>query len=216
MKKLFFVLLIICFSNKLFAQAYNTYIDYKKGKSPAVASVIDAPKDIVKVALDEDLKRSGLNGKISNGFKLYKNVVFPKFGKDNIDIYTVVKDDDEKTPERCIVYMMVMKNATGSFVSPGDDYQMVDNIKSYLDNFHVSAKNVTFEVQIAEQQKALDKANKRLNSLLTDSIDIVKKREDLQIVGEGNHIELDSQRNEIKMLQQVLDNMITEKGKQNK
>jgi hypothetical protein len=201
---------LFCFPAESFSQAYDTYIDYKKLKCPAVALIANVPSDVAGAALDEDLKQHGLKGKSLNGFKVYERVVFSPFSNENINIYTTVKKDDEKSPDKCIVYIIVEK-INADFVSPTDNPQIYNNVKKYLNNFNVTAKDMHYQIQISDQGKNLEKAQKKLSSLVKDSVIIVKKMTELETKAHENQTEMELQRNEIKMQQQVLDNLISGK-----
>ncbi len=201
-----FFLSLLLVNTTMAQKPYETTIDFKRMKRPAVCMQVYASAEAADKALYEELAKEGLPSRNLGDFREYANVTFSKFGKENITIYTAVRKADKNYPNTSFVYILV-SNSSGVFIKSDTDPQMVQQVKNYLENYHIAAKRVDADLQIERQIDLITKGDKYLFNLNRDSLDLEKKRKDIEIKINENKNNLQMQRTEIKRQEQILDNL---------
>lgn len=220
MKKcyLFLAVFFIFFSasNALFAQgkAYATHVNYKNMRYPAIAIPIDVPAEVVRVALDEELKRHGLKGKNSANFRTYENVVFSLVSRKTMSFYTVVESVVSTTSyEKAIVYIMAVNTNPVLFIDQSTDLTTFNNLKYFLEDFEKSARKTYLEVQIDNQFNLIEKSEKQISSLINDSLVIERRKSSLDQKAREIEKNLIIHRNSLNVQKAILDDLFKQKGR---
>ena len=201
---------------ELFAQAHSSFVSYRNEKCPAVSIKLKAPVDLTEVVLEEKLKSSGMTEKgVQRGrFKVYRNVLFVPFSKENITCYTVVeKLQDETAVNECVVSIILRKTKTDTFVRTETDANVVNNVIAYLNDLESIVDKTYLEVIIADQEKQLEKIQKSLSALEKDSVRVVRQLNDFNTQAKEIIKNLDEKRKELKSQQSKLDELASKRKK---
>lgn len=204
----------VCTTNIL-AQAHSSYVNYKSEKCPAVSIKINAPTDVTKIVLEEQLKNSGvvIKGKSNAGFKIYENIIFEPFCKEYITLYTIVENLSDTLAPGCVVSLLIKKMRTNTFVNESNDAVIVDKVKNYLNDLEKTTGKTFLEVRISDQEKLLEKIEKQVGSLEKDSAYIARQLTDFGLQSKETAKELDEKREELKTQQLILNELLSKKKK---
>lgn len=193
MKTIFFCMTLcmsVFFSITLRAQ--NIYVSgvlYNKQQEQGVIAEYNFPEDIVKEAVKKNLAKYDVKEDKSKGFMLYRGVRINAISPDKIDLYVLVEEADKKAGTKTLVKMLVSKGYD-NFIKEGPDYQVFENIKSFLLALQPPIAALQLQQQIEAQDAELKKAEKKRDALKDDIADLQKKMARLQA-------ELDAKNNEL-------------------
>jgi hypothetical protein len=160
------------FSAAIFAQAMPVSTMIEKENRNAVMIEISQPVNITTDALEQKLRRAGLNEKVRKGLASYKGVVLSEISKDKIDIYTKVVEGPNNTS---VVYMAVSRGYN-NFTNSVADSTITENVKSFLNSLVKNANNYSADVDIGNQIKGENKSQEEYQKLLDEQKDLEKKK----------------------------------------
>jgi len=202
---------------ELFAQAHSSVVSYRNEKRPAVSIKLKAPVDLTEVVLAEKLKNSGMTEKgVQRGiFKVYRNVLFEPFSKENVTCYTVVEklQDETALVNECVVSIVLRKTKTDTFVRTETDANVVNKVIAYLNELEGVVEKTYLEVKISDQEKQLEKTQKSLSVLEKDSVRVVRQLNDFNIQAKEIIKNLDEKRKELTSQQSKLDELASKRKK---
>jgi hypothetical protein len=138
---------------------------------------ISQPVGITTDALEQKLKRAGLNEKIRNGTANYKGVVLSEISSDKVDIYTKIEQGPNNTS---VVYMAVSKGYN-NFTNAAADSSVTINVEAFLNSFVKDANNYSADVGIGNQLKVENKSQNEYQKLLDEQKDLEKKKAKIDI-----------------------------------
>lgn len=213
MKQFLIVGFITLLYTASFAQARYTTTEYLKINRPAVAAEIPFPEKTVSNAIEDKFAKMGFKSKDSKGFMIFSGVRLPELGTESYDLYFNIDRVSRKDKGNTTVVMMVSKGYD-NFVSDSSDATLIGSAKQYLSTtLRDIVAAYDLELQIADQDDAVKKAEKKYNGLVDDGTDLQKKKRKIeeQIVENTNN--QSSQKTEVEKQRQVLD-MLKTKRKQ--
>ena len=190
-----------------FAQARYTTTDYQKISRPAVAAEIPFPEKTVSNAIEDKFTKMGFKSKDSKGFMVFSGVRMQELGSESYDLYFNIDRVSRKDKGNTTVIMMISKGYD-NFVSDSSDATVIAGAKQYLSTtLRDIVAAYDLELQIADQEDAVKKAEKKYNGLVDDGTDLQKKKRKIeeQIVDNTNNQA--SQKTEIERQRQVLDTL---------
>jgi hypothetical protein len=208
MKKIAFLTFALFSYTHSFSQAIVTITDYQKIQEPAIQYEIPFSEDIVTKALTDTLEKQGYKGATKSGFTLYRDVHIKAIGPDSYNLYFKVDRKSKNEKDASIVTMMMQKDDV--FISEATDMDIVVNAKSYMQNLKPVVQAYDLEQQINYQMDAIRKADKKLNDLVSDSVDIAKKDAKIKLQIQDNISSMTSQKAEIEKQKLILETL---KGK---
>lgn len=159
------------------AQATVTSTLIEKENRNAVMIQIDQPIEITMNALEQRMKRAGLDGKTHGGGISYKAVTLSEIASEKVDIYTKVEKGENKNSS--VVYMAVSKGYD-NFTNSQSDSMMTERVKSFLNSFVKDVKSFSMELMITAQTDEINSAEKEYERLLSDQKDLIKKKADIE------------------------------------
>ncbi len=165
------------YSAAIFAQAKPVSTTIEKENRNAVMIEISQPVGITTDALEQKLKRAGLNEKIRNGTANYKGVVLSEISSDKVDIYTKIEQGPNNTS---VVYMAVSKGYN-NFTNAAADSSVTINVEAFLNSFVKDANNYSADVGIGNQLKVENKSQNEYQKLLDEQKDLEKKKAKIDI-----------------------------------
>src|SRR6185295_4452023 len=176
--KVLLIYAAITFSSlTIYSQATITSTIIEKENRNAVMIQIDQPVDITTSALEQRLKRSGLDGKTHNGVTSYKAVTLSEIATEKVDIYTKVDKGENKNTS--IVYMAVSKGYD-NFTSAESDSTITEHVKIFLNSFVKDVTVFSLDLLITSQTDEVNSTEKDYEHLLSDQKDLQKKKADIE------------------------------------
>ncbi len=162
------------------AQAYEDKIKYDKKSQDCIAIDYNYPPQAVQNAFDARMLKSGYKGReekgilnANKGFVIYKNVALPDISTDRIDYIVWVDRQSRRNSDASTLYLILQKDGQNILhTMPAAD---AGRAKTWLNNMSPDIESANLEIQIGDQQDAVTKAEKKLNSLKDDQISLEKK-----------------------------------------
>jgi hypothetical protein len=207
MKKFFALLLCVLSFGIAFSQARYTTIDYMKVARPAVAAELPFPEKTVVNALEDKFTKMGYKSKETKNFRLFSGVRMPELGTESYDLYFYIDRLSRREKGSSTVTLMISKGYE-NFVTDSADAATIANAKQYLTTTLrdiVSAYDL--ELQIADQEDAIKKAEKKYNGLVDDGTDLQKKKRKIEEQIVENTNSQAGQKSEVEKQRQVLETL---------
>jgi hypothetical protein len=206
MKK--FLLSIIAVSAALLslAQARYTSIEFQKVMRPAIVADVPFPEKTISNAIEDKMNKSGYKGKSVKNFTMYSGVHLNELGSGSYDMYFMVDRVSRKDKGNSTVTLMLSKGFD-AFVSDSSDAAVVESAKTYLNNLRDMVAAYDLELQIAEQDDVIKKADKKYNSLIDDGTDLQKKKRKIEEQIVENTAAQAAQKTEAEKQRQVLETL---------
>lgn len=207
MKKIIIIATAFFISRLVSAQAYDGTVDYQKSKQPTAVIELPYPPGVVEDAIKDKLKRMGYTGKESKGFITFKGVR-DSAGKE-MDYVLKVERKSRKEKDESVIYLFGQGTAVDMSKSGlGSD---MDYFKTTLNNMQPDIEAYNLEVQIADQEETVKKAQKKYDNLQDDQKSLEKKLKKLQDDIEDNKKDQAKQKAEIENQQKILDTLKTKR-----
>jgi hypothetical protein len=210
MKKILtFVLAITSFFTSI-AQSRTEPVEYQK--IPRQAAVMDYPfpAKITEAAIDDKFTKMGYKGKETKGFIVYKGVRLADLGSDMYDLYFMVDKKSRKDKDNSKITLLISKGLE-QFVNDTLDVNVFTNGKTYLNNFGPVIVAYDLEVQIKDQQEAVQKNEKKAANLMEDAVGLQKDKAKLEKKIADNEQEQVKQKAEVETQKQILTTLISKR-----
>ncbi len=179
MKKVLLSAAIFFVTATAFAQARTATADYNKAIQPAIEIEIPFEEKTVIKSLVEKMEKRGYKGKESKDYTVFKGVNMSELGTATYDVY--FKADKKSRKEKDITILtMLISGGYEKFIGEGDEPGLFNNAKSFLNNHMETAVAYDLELQVKEQEEAVQKATKKYNNSVEDGQDLVKKKEKIE------------------------------------
>ena len=212
MRKFVLSLIFLSASFLLEAQAYESKIDYNKEKQACIVMDYDYPAQAVENAIISKMNKLGYKGKEEKGmfnkdkgFRVYKDAMIGDISPGRYDYIINIDRKSKKESDAAVLYLIIMKD-DGNALSRLNTEEL-GSAKSFLYNLLPEIEEANLELQIAAQEDAVVKAEKRLKTLQSDKDDMekkIKKLEDDIKTNENDqekqHAEIENQRKALEML----------------
>lgn len=203
MRKVILLAALFFISRIAMAQSSEGTVDYQKTKQPAVVLELPYPPGVVEDAIKEKMKRMGYTGKESKGFVTYKGVR-DSSGKE-MDYVVRVERKSRKEKDESVVYLFG-QGATIDMAKTGEGSD-IDFLKSQLNKMTPDIEAYNLEVNIADQESTVKKAEKKYDNLQDDQKSLEKKLKRLQDDIADNKKDQEKQKSEIENQKKVLDTL---------
>ena len=178
-KNLLLLLFVCLFTGTyLHAQVYDSQVDFNKAKRSVKTMEVSQESDIVEDAIKSKMAKSGYKPGESKGWMVFKNVNDPEISGETCDLYVKVERKSRKEKENSLVYFFASK--------PGDNVTPVtlaDNMlvtEGFTGQVKAQADAAKLEKDIAGQEDAVRKAQKKYDDLVKEQSSLEKKIKDLQ------------------------------------
>jgi len=211
------LLLMLCgglIPSLLFAQAYESTIDYDKKKQDAFVVDYAYPQEAVENAIIKKMDQLGYKGKEEKGlfnkdkgFRVFKSAYITDISSNSMD-YAFKVESKRKGTESTIYMVIIGKdgnNAKSQFESSG-----IDKAKSFLNHLEPIVEAENLELRIKDQEALLAKAQKKMSDLKNGKDNMEKKIKKLQDDIKDNEKAQEDQAKEIENQTKELETM---KGK---
>ncbi len=197
MKKISFFAGCLFISVMSMAQAKSVQgiAEYQKSKLPAAVIELPYSPSTIEAAMDEHFSKKGHKAANSKDYKVFRNVDIG--GSDRYDAYVKVERKSRKEKEAAVVYMVVTKPNELITAKAGSDHAGVSEAREFLNNLVPDVEEHQLKLDILAQEDVIKKAEKKYNSLLSDSTDLYKKKQQLEEKITENSQSLQSQQAEL-------------------
>ncbi len=210
MKKLFTLLLVFVVALAS-AQTGTTTVEYLKVNRQGLVMELPFTEKTVRDAIDAKMQGMGYKGKDSKGFTIYKGVRMTEIGPDSYDLYFLADRKSKKEKESSYLTILVSKGFD-NFVADSNDTKIFNNTKTYLDaNMRDLVAAYDLSLQIASQEEAVKKADKKYNGLIDDGQSLEKKRREIEKNIEDNKKDQANQKSELDKQRQILETLRAKK-----
>lgn len=181
MRRVFFSISMMIISVIAFTQtAMDETITFDKKNVSGVSIVVsDYDVKLTSAAIQYRFEQvSGLKGATMKGFRYYQSQPFSEFGALNYDIYTRVTTIGKRKEQKTIIYLLV-STGNENFVTPASNPDIIDKVKSFLNNFLATdLRQYDIDQKSNDQQKMILKLEKETTTLTTERDKLKKQLED--------------------------------------
>ena len=192
---IFLVSLFFCCAG-LFAQSRLVTTEYQKSMQPAVEVEVPYAEKTVSNSLIERFENRGYKSKESKGYLIFKGVKLSDLGPEEYDLYFKVDRKSRQEKEASIITMLI-SSGYEKFIGESDNPELYDNAKKFLNQQTTITAAHDLELQIQEQDEVLKKEDKKLTTLMMDSVNLQKKKTKLDLDIEENSKKQELQKAEI-------------------
>jgi hypothetical protein len=210
MRKIPLVLVaLFAFANS-FSQSFTTTAQYNKTTVPALQVEIPYPSKTVDKAIEDKMSKMGYNSKGDKDYTVYRGVKDGQLSSDPYDLY--FETDRKSRGEKDItIVTFLISPGYGKFASDSSDAQLIANAKQYLNNLIAVVAAYDLEQQIAAQQEAVKKADKKLSNLVDDGQDLAKKQKKIEDDIQQNSKDQSDQKAELDRQKQILATLLSQR-----
>ena len=196
-KNILLLIVLLSFKMATYAQAYEGKMDYQKTLQQVAIIELPYKTDIAEDAIKDYMNKRGFKSTSSKGFDIFRGAKLDSADQDPSDLYFKV-DRKKKEKDYSVITLLVTKANQDILSRPAmDSTGQTDKAKAFLNNLvpAISAHNV--DVQFADQQDVVKKAQKKMNNLINDQSDIEKRIRKLEADQDQNKTDIIKQTNEI-------------------
>ena len=168
---------VLAVSITVFAQAYESSIQYDKKKQVAIAIDYTFPPEAVENAFNQKMEKMGYKGKEEKGilnkdkgFLVYKNAYVTDISPDRMDYIVKVERKSRKEKDETVLYLIMNKNGENAMATM--EAVSVGQAKVFLNNMIPDIEAANLELQIKDQEEIVAKAEKKLNGLKDDQVSL--------------------------------------------
>ncbi|MEO7306811.1 MAG: hypothetical protein ABIR78_06990 [Ferruginibacter sp.] len=206
MKTICIILAVAGFCLPASAQSEISTVSYLKVDRQAVTNEIAFPEKTIMKAIDEKMVQLGYKGKDSKGFTVYRSVRLPELGNGEYDLYFMAERKSRRNKDNSTVTLMISKGPD-NFATTKDDAALFASAKQYLENIVGMITAYDLEMQITEQQDAVNTADKKYNDLIDEGQSLEKKKKNIEKDIENNKKNQESQLADIEKQKQKLETL---------
>jgi hypothetical protein len=202
MRQLFFTLSILFLTACATAQSSPTIVKYNKTSKPALMLLLPYTEEIAEGAIVQKLKEIGYNPESKgslfwkkntiDGYYVFKGVALRDLNGEVVDLYFKVNRKSKKENGQSYIYMMVSKGDE-QFVSSETEPSVFSSSTRFLNSFTEYGASYKMDVDIQNQDEAVQAAQKKYTRLRDDEADYVKKIADLESKLKNNREQQDTQ-----------------------
>jgi DNA repair exonuclease SbcCD ATPase subunit len=184
---------------KLCAQATEAKVDFQKKQLSAAVIVVSCNETVAEEGLKEFMAKKGSKPSGYKGMTVFRSIALDSASTEPNDLYFKF---DKKSKDLTAITMVPTKKGEDFLTQAGADQAKIDQSKTFLNQLGPFIESHNINVQVSEQQKVLNKANKKLAGLIDDSTDLAKKIRSLQS-------DINQNKNDFDKQQKVLDGIST-------
>ncbi len=158
-----------------FAQARTVTTEYQKSMQPAIEVDVPFAEKTVTNSIIEKFENRGYKGKESKGYLTFKGVRLSELGKGEYDLYFKVDRKSRQQKDASVITLLI-SSGYDKFISESDNPDLIDNAKKMLNEQTGVTAAHDLELQIQEQDEINIKEDKKLATLVSDSVNLQKKK----------------------------------------
>ena len=204
MRKILILPVFLFLNLASFSQAHEAFIRFDEKYRSGVIVNIPYPTDVVENAINERFAKEGYKGNTSKGWTVYRNVKLKSLGDDALDVYVKVERKSRQEKDVSEVSIIVARGYS-NFVESGSNVLKSSGI--FVADVEPLAASMNLELDIKAQDEILKKSQKKYNELVTDSLDLDRKKKKLEDGLVENSKKQGEQRDDIIKQQAILDQL---------
>ncbi len=215
MKKIIFIVIIIAIAKfSAFAQpaAADTRVEYQKGDKAAAVIELPYNPDVVAAAIKDDMLKKGIKEEKSKGFQVFKGARLNPSDGEVVDMYFKVDRKSRKENNISLIYLILGRPNENVALRAGDDSFKTEEAKTYLNGIAPFVSAYDLEVNIAQQEDVIKKAEKKLSNLQGDQRDYEKKISNYNDKLTQTKRDIEAQTAELSKQRAARDAMISRRG----
>jgi hypothetical protein len=191
MRKFATIIILLLFTCvNVFAQAYESKIDFSKKKQEAFAIDLPYATEAVENAIDQRMEKLGYRTREEKGifnkdkgFRIYRNASITEISNESYDYIVKVEQKTRKDKATSTLYIVIQKNGTNARNSfAGSE---AERARRFLENLAPDVEAADLEIQIRTQEEIISKAEKKFKGLQDDKASmedkIRKLRDDIKV-----------------------------------
>ncbi len=192
----FFTLIV---SILLAQQVREENIKFDGKQHPGLVAEIPYPPGVVEDAIRDKMGKEGYKSTPSRGWTIYKGVRLKSLGDDRVDVYVNVERKSRREKDVSEVKILLSRGYD-NFVEKSGGHEFVADI-------HPVAEAMALELEIKNQQEMLKKSQKKFDDLVTDSLDLDKRKKKLEEGLLENSRKQSEQKEDIQKQQAILEEL---------
>ena len=189
-----------------FAQAHSVTAEYQKSMEPGLEIEVPYPEKTVYNSIVDRFEKKGYKSKETRGYISFKSVRTEELGSGEYDLYFKVEKRN-RDRDACVVTLLI-SSGYDKFIAEQDNPALFDKAKKMLNEQTEIAAAHDLELQIAEQDLAVKREDKKMTSLVTDSVNLQKKKTKLDADILDNSKKQELQQAEIDKQKQIYDKLV--------
>lgn len=182
-------------------------VEHSNGKKAAAVIELPYPEDEVSDVVADALASRGVKGEKSKGFQIFRNVKLHDRDDALNDLHFKIERKSRKEKDITLVYLLIAKPNENVGARSESDYHKIDEAKSYLNTMIPRLEAHHLELQIKDQETTVQKAEKKFQSLVEDSVSYVDKIKALEQKMQINRTDRATQTEEVKKQRATLEAM---------
>ena len=202
MKKVVLVLFFAVMTQIGWAQARLTTAEFQKTMQPGLEIEYLFAEKTVDQAIEQKMQKAGYKGKEVKGFMMYRGIRLSEFKNQELDLYIKVERKSRKEKDNSFVTLLI-SSGYERFIGDTTSAEIMEQGKQFLANLLPVIEAHDLELQITDQENATEKAEKKLNGLISDGESLVKKKEKLEKEIEENKQKIEEQKAELERQKQI-------------
>lgn len=161
------------------AQSVVSKVEYNKVLQSAVTCEYPFTPDVVEGAITAKFKSSGYSSKSTKGYDLYRMAKLPELGNESYDLYIKVERKSKREKDKAVVTLLL---STGfeKFVNDTTGTAILAKAQEYLNGLFPVIAAYDLELQIADQEELVKKADKKYSSAVDEGESLEKKKKKLE------------------------------------
>lgn len=207
MKTLFTTIILLAISVFAFSQVKDGTVALNKIERPAVIGEFEYDASIVEAVILEDMKYQGFGkGDGFKGFQKYAGILFASLSSEKIDFYFKVDPKSKKEKDKSIVYVVISKGYD-NFVNSSSDPAIIEATKQYLTGLIDKFGQQKIKLAIEEQKEVVEKADKKLNTLIVTAESLKTKQKEIEESIAKNAQDQETQKTVLAKEKELLENL---------
>lgn len=206
MKLIITLLLSLCITVISFGQARTGTADYQKVSRAAILNDMPFPAKTVENALIDNFLKKGYKSSSSKGFTVFKGVRLTELGPDSYDLYFSAERVSRRDKDNSTLTLLISKGFD-AFINEADDATLITNAVAYMNGLRDIVAAYDLEQQIADQENAVKKAEKKDSNLKDETEDLQKKKSKIESDIARNIKDKADQEKEVANQKQILETL---------
>lgn len=204
-----FVLTVLLIGTAASAQpaATESKVEHTKGDKVAAVIELPYPEEEIEDVVKDYLARKGVKAEKIKGFNVFRSVRLADSDTELSDLHFKVERKSRKEKDITLLYLIAARpNENVAARSESDRYKL-EEAKDLLNTMVPSVEAHHLEVQIRQQEDELKKAEKKMQSLVDDSVSLSDKVKALQEKQQTNSSDQKKQVLEVARQREILEAM---------
>ena len=206
MKQIITLLLSLFITVFSFGQSRTGTADYQKVSRAAILNDMPFPAKTVENALVDKFLKMGYKSGSSKGYTVFKGVHLNELGPGSYDLYFSAERVSRRDKDNSTLTLLISKGYD-AFINETDDAPLFAQAKAYMDSLRDMVAAYDLEQQIADQENAVKKAEKKDSNLKDEADDLQKKKSKIESDIARNIKDKADQEKEVANQKQILENL---------